>query len=84
MDVLLSRPSSAFTLIGMDAAGDPPEEAYGRVTDPERFRVLHDTAHRVLDELVERYEVTETSWGRNGRSHCPPADAMPAPTTRPI
>lgn len=36
---------------------DPSSDAYGRVTDPDRYRVLHDVAGRLLDELVERYDV---------------------------
>ena len=40
----------------------PPPEAYSRVTDPERFRTLHDFAVRLLSRLeasfdVERLEV---------------------------
>jgi hypothetical protein len=39
----------------------PPPEAYSRVTDPERFRPLHDVALRLIDELdatfdIERHE----------------------------
>ncbi len=35
----------------------PPEEAYNRVTDPERFRPLHAAADRLVADLVARYEV---------------------------
>lgn len=38
---------------------DPADDAYERVTNPERFRVLHDAAHRILDEFAERYAVTD-------------------------
>jgi Family of unknown function (DUF6226) len=39
----------------------PPPEAYSRVSDPERFRPLHDVALRLLEQLqaafnVERFE----------------------------
>ncbi|MFC4947044.1 DUF6226 family protein [Pseudonocardia sp. GCM10023141] len=39
-------------------AGAPPEEAYGRVTDPGRFAALHTIAGEALDELELRYDVT--------------------------
>lgn len=35
----------------------PPEEAYGRVTDPERYRVLHTAARELLDRLTTAYAV---------------------------
>jgi hypothetical protein len=38
-------------------SGGPPEDAYGRVTNPERYRPLHDAARDLLDELVADYEV---------------------------
>lgn len=38
--------------------GGPPEETYGRVTDPERFAILHDAAARLVDELVATYDIT--------------------------
>ncbi|MBB2944952.1 hypothetical protein FB565_004685 [Actinoplanes lutulentus] len=70
------------TLAGMDPADDPPEEAYGRVTNPERFRVLHDTAHRFLDELAGQYEVTEirgmTSDPSGSRDQAPFRELDPA------
>jgi hypothetical protein len=30
---------------------DPPSEAYGRVTNPERYRVVHDAARALVDHL---------------------------------
>jgi hypothetical protein len=40
---------------------DPPSpEAHGRVTDPERYSVLHDAANQLLGELDERYVVART------------------------
>lgn len=38
-------------------AAAPPEEAYGRVTNPERYRVLHTAARDLLDRLTVAYEV---------------------------
>lgn len=37
--------------------GAPPEDAYGRVTDPGRFSRLHAIAGELLDELSERFDV---------------------------
>lgn len=34
-----------------------PEEAYGRVTNPERYRVLHTAARELLDRLATSYAV---------------------------
>ena len=36
----------------------PPEEAYSRVTEPERFMPLHDWALKAVARLEEEYEVT--------------------------
>ena len=36
----------------------PPEDAYSRVTDPERFRPLHDWALEAVERLQANYEVT--------------------------
>jgi hypothetical protein len=46
-----------------DRWGDegPPEEAYGRLTDPDRYALLHATGRELLDELVLRYDVTRTT-----------------------
>lgn len=35
----------------------PPQDAYGRITEPERFAPLHDFAAALLDRLVARYDV---------------------------
>ena len=37
--------------------GDPPEEAYGRVTDPQRYALLHDAARALLDRLEREHDV---------------------------
>jgi hypothetical protein len=37
--------------------GGPPPEAYGRVTDPERYRGLHGVADNLLTSLQSQYEV---------------------------
>ena len=36
----------------------PPEDAYSRVTEPERFRPLHDWALEAVAQLEVHYEVT--------------------------
>ena len=38
--------------------GEPPTDAYSRVTEPERFRLLHDWALEVVARLQTEYEVT--------------------------
>ena len=37
--------------------GGPPEEAYSRVTNPERFQPLHDAATGLLDRLEREFAV---------------------------
>jgi hypothetical protein len=36
----------------------PPEEAYSRVTNPQRYSALHGIARDVLDDLQRRFDVT--------------------------
>ena len=38
----------------------PPDEAYSRVTNPERFRPLHGAALRLVERLVADYDVEMT------------------------
>jgi hypothetical protein len=65
----------------------PPAEAYGRVSDPGRYAPLRAIAHRVLDELENRYAVTRnvfTEHDRHGDSpatgvRLTPADPAAAP-----
>ncbi|MCZ2824333.1 MULTISPECIES: DUF6226 family protein [unclassified Modestobacter] len=40
--------------------GGPPEDAYSRVTDPQRYASLHGVADRLVTDLVERYGVSVT------------------------
>lgn len=40
--------------------GEIDPAAYGRVTDPERFRPLHDAALALIDELSTTYDLTVT------------------------
>ena len=37
--------------------GQPPDDAYGRVTAPERFRLLHEAGDRLVNELEQRFVV---------------------------
>ncbi len=39
---------------------DPPEEAYGRVTNPQRFAPLIPAADKLVADLVRRFDVTVT------------------------
>ncbi|HSH59935.1 MAG TPA: DUF6226 family protein [Acidimicrobiales bacterium] len=41
---------------------DPPD-AYGRVTNPQRYAVLHDFARQLVDDLSEKYLVTPLTGG---------------------
>lgn len=43
--------------VGQDAAGGPPPDAYGRVTNAERYRILHEAARELLDQLARDYAV---------------------------
>lgn len=38
----------------------PPDDAYSRVTNPERFRVLHTVADGLVERLGKRFAVTVT------------------------
>jgi hypothetical protein len=38
----------------------PPDDAYGRVTNPERYRPLHEAALQIVDELSATYHVSVT------------------------
>ena len=44
------------------SAGEPPEEAYSRVTEPERFQPLHPWALELLAQLVADFEVECAEW----------------------
>jgi hypothetical protein len=58
--------------------GPPPEEAYGRVTNPERYRVLHTVARQMLDDLVSSFRVERHDSLTADPSGC----AVQAPATR--
>lgn len=40
--------------------GEPEDDAYGRVTDPERWRALHHAASHLIEQLTAGYSVTRT------------------------
>lgn len=40
-----------------DPSAEPPLEAYGRVSDAERFRILHGQVYEVILDLARRYAV---------------------------
>lgn len=39
----------------------PPEDAYGRVTNAERFELLHEVADWLIADLAERFDVSITA-----------------------
>lgn len=39
----------------------PPDHAYGRVTNAERFGLLHEVADRLIVDLAERFDVSITT-----------------------
>ena len=41
----------------MSESTGPPEEAYGRVTNPERYRILHSAGLALLDRLSDQFLV---------------------------
>lgn len=43
----------------MDFDGPDPD-AYGRVTNPERFQIVVDAAETLIDEMVGRFDVEKT------------------------
>jgi hypothetical protein len=44
------------------AGSDSPHpDSYGRVTNPERYAVLHDEARSLIESLVTSYDVTAVS-----------------------
>jgi len=43
--------------MGADVPKEPPDEAYGRVTNPERFQPLHRAALELIARLATDYEV---------------------------
>jgi hypothetical protein len=59
----------------------PPEEAYGRVTNPERFAPLHAIARELLDDLRQRFDVTADASSEldpNGTTQAPVTRLVPA------
>lgn len=54
---------------GMDHL-PPPDDAYGRVTAPERYTVVHDAAAQLIADLAGRYDVATSPGDRTdlGRS----------------
>ncbi len=44
-------------VVADDSIEHPPPDAYNRVTNPERYRVLHDAGHDLLERLERDYVV---------------------------
>lgn len=53
-------PGGWFGYAPLPDAGDPPDEAYSRVTNSERFRPLHEAALRLIERLEAEYDVEMT------------------------
>jgi len=49
----MARKSAPWFKVG----SGPPSESYGRVTNSERYAVLHDEANSIIESLVSTYEV---------------------------
>lgn len=75
-----SAPQGDHGLVSMRWNGAPPEEAYGRVTDPGRFAGLHEVAGVLLDELQERFDVVRETGlepDRHGEAPAPVVRLVP-------
>jgi hypothetical protein len=62
----------------------PPEDAYGRVTDPGRYAPLHPAGRARLDRLERDHAVTREEWTEPGSGDAvrlTPADPAAAPLT---
>ena len=53
-------PGGWFGYAPLPDPGDPPDEAYSRVTNPERFQPLHEAALRLIERLLADYDVEMT------------------------
>ena len=52
-----TTPGGWFGYAPLPDAGDPPDEAYSRVTNPERFRPLHEAALGLVERLKADFDV---------------------------
>ena len=55
-----SEVSGWFGYRGLRGKAPPPDEAYSRVTNPERFRPLHPAMLEIVDRLESQFEVDRT------------------------
>ena len=53
-------PGGWFGYAPLPDAGGPPDEAYSRVTNPERFQPLHEAALELIDRLRADFDVEMT------------------------
>jgi hypothetical protein len=63
--------------------GEPPPEAYSRVTDPERFRLLHRLTLDLLDRLDAEFDVSRAETFEPGPGAMPFEHARPPVTLTP-
>ena len=52
-----ANPGGWFGYAPLPNAGDPPDEVYSRVTNPERFQPLHEAALRLIERLRAEFDV---------------------------
>lgn len=69
-------------------AAGPPDEAYSRATDAQRFAPLHSIARDVLDDLRRRFDVTahaSSELDPNGTTQAPVTTLVPSdPASSPL
>ena len=71
-------------------SGAPPDESYGRVTNPERFQPVVDAARSLIERLSSEYQVSVATtaggvrlgrriWGEPGAEtvHLSPVEGAP-------
>lgn len=67
----------------MGNSSRPADDAYGRVTSPEKYAVVHDAAHACIAELVRRFAVTESNADASGLHLDGTADVVQAVRLQP-
>ncbi len=70
--------------MGRRRRGQPPAKAYSRVTNPERYAVLHDHALRLLRDLESRFDVERVEGYDIDPDLEPPEPARPTVRLEPI
>jgi hypothetical protein len=50
----------------LEPRAEPPADAYGRITDPERYLTLHEFAETAIEGLTRDYVATAAKASRHG------------------